>query len=186
MWKRVISYGLGYRLEERQFFFSWQGEGDVVTHVAVAPEEFLALADMFRNEGPIIFNADAGYHFATEMAEFPGEGEKRPFLEGSPSAGGKPIRHPEPVTAIPRRVVDRRDDRRLKVAYETVLGQGQDRLRFAADFASRIPPERLIGFSQGMIGTEHAITIWYWQSEPASSHLGGSEYGASSSTGGGP
>jgi hypothetical protein len=52
-----------------------QGE-NVVHQFFLAPDEFLALADMFRNEGPINFNTDGQYFVSA--AEQVGENEPQP------------------------------------------------------------------------------------------------------------
>jgi hypothetical protein len=61
-WKRVVRYNLGYSIPRREFLFYYQFEGETsVTQIFPTPEEFLALADMFRNERPINFNTDGNY-----------------------------------------------------------------------------------------------------------------------------
>lgn len=73
-WKRVESYWLGYGLPTKQFYFYYQLAGDSSVHqMFPTPEEFFALADMFRNEGPISFNTD-GQYFSSAPEEV-GEGE---------------------------------------------------------------------------------------------------------------
>jgi hypothetical protein len=75
-WKQVENYYLGYNVVERQFYFyyKFKGEGSVNQH-SPSPEEFVALADMFRNEGPITYNTDGNY-FVTDP-EAVGEGEAK-------------------------------------------------------------------------------------------------------------
>jgi hypothetical protein len=61
-WKRVDRYNLGYNIVDKQFYFYYRFEGEtVVNQIFPAPEEFLALADMFRNEGPVNYNTDGNY-----------------------------------------------------------------------------------------------------------------------------
>ena len=71
--KTVEKYYLGYNVAPKQFLFYYQLQGETVVHsFPVAAQEFVALADMFRNEGPISFNT-TGY-FVTGP-EAVGEGE---------------------------------------------------------------------------------------------------------------
>jgi hypothetical protein len=73
-WLRVVAYHLGYSVPKRQCYFYYKLEGEDVIHQFAPPaDEFLALADMFRNEGPISFNTD-GQYFVT-AAEPVGEHE---------------------------------------------------------------------------------------------------------------
>jgi hypothetical protein len=73
-WSTVTSYSLGFSIVDKQFFFYFQLENDPsVTQIFVSAQELLALADMFRNEGPVNFNSDGNY-FVTG-AEPVGEGE---------------------------------------------------------------------------------------------------------------
>lgn len=52
----VTSYRLSYNLNENQFMFLFKVEGDYpLERIPVSPEVCLALADMFRNEGPVKF-----------------------------------------------------------------------------------------------------------------------------------
>lgn len=77
----VVSYSLGYSIADRQFSFYYELEGgSAVSQIFVTPEQFVALADMFRNEGPVHFNSDGGY-FVT-ASERVGEGER---LRAAPS-----------------------------------------------------------------------------------------------------
>ena len=85
---------LGYSIVDKHFFFYFQLDNDPsVRQIFVSAEEQLALADMFRNEGPVSFNSDGNY-FVT-AAEPVGEGEPvllptsitrplRPRTSGSP------------------------------------------------------------------------------------------------------
>ncbi|MGH9939590.1 MAG: hypothetical protein ACREAM_25395 [Blastocatellia bacterium] len=76
-WKKVEKYWLGYNIPEQQFLFSYKLEGKAtVNQLFPTPEEFLALADMFRNEGPISFNTTSKY-FTTAPEEV-GEEESKP------------------------------------------------------------------------------------------------------------
>lgn len=64
-WKRVARYYLGFNIVTREFYFYYRFEGETTTQqIFPSPEEFLALADMFRNEGPVNFNTD-GNNFVT-------------------------------------------------------------------------------------------------------------------------
>jgi hypothetical protein len=61
-WKTVDRYYLGYNIVTREFYFYYQLEGETTTQqILPSPEEFLALADMFRNEGPVNCNTDGNY-----------------------------------------------------------------------------------------------------------------------------
>jgi hypothetical protein len=62
---------------EEQFYFYYTLQGESVTHQFFpTPDEFRALADMFRNEGPINFNT-VGKYFVS-AAEQAGENEPQP------------------------------------------------------------------------------------------------------------
>jgi hypothetical protein len=76
-WKQVDKYWLGYSVHKRTFYFYYRlvGEGTVF-QIFPSPEEFSALADMFRNEGPISYNTD-GKYFVTAPEEV-GEEESQP------------------------------------------------------------------------------------------------------------
>jgi len=76
-WKIVDKYWLGYSLPKKKFYFYYrlQGEG-AVYQIFPTPEEFVGLADMFRNECPINFNTD-GKYFVTAAEEI-GEEETQP------------------------------------------------------------------------------------------------------------
>ena len=76
-WVRVENYCLGYSLPKKQFYFYYKLRGEAAVHqIFPTPEEFSALADMFRNEGTINFNTDGNY-FVT-AAEQIGENEPGP------------------------------------------------------------------------------------------------------------
>ena len=76
-WKLVDKYRLGYSISKKQFYFYYQLKGNgTVYQFFPSPEEFVGLADMFRNEGPINFNTDAKY-FVTAAEEI-GEEEASP------------------------------------------------------------------------------------------------------------
>ena len=76
-WKRVANYNLGYSIPKKQFYFYYSVVGDgTVFQIFPNPQEFLALADMFRNEGPINFNTDGNYFVSA--AEEVGEQEAHP------------------------------------------------------------------------------------------------------------
>jgi hypothetical protein len=73
-WKKVEHYSLGYRLDDKQFLFYYTLAGEKLLHQFFpTPGEFLALADMFRNDGPISFNT-TGRYFVT-ASELVGEEE---------------------------------------------------------------------------------------------------------------
>jgi len=76
-WKRVEFYSLQFSIQTKQFRFSYVLQGENVSHqLATDPQQFMALADMFRNEGPISFNTD-GQYFSTG-GERVGEEETNP------------------------------------------------------------------------------------------------------------
>jgi hypothetical protein len=77
-WKRVENYWLGYNLATKQFYFYYKLADESSVHqIFPATQEYLALADMFRNEGPINFNTDGQYFIsaAEEIGEQEGHGE---------------------------------------------------------------------------------------------------------------
>ncbi len=77
-WLKVEHYNLGYSVSEKRFYFYYKLQGESVVHqIFPSPNESLALADMFRNEGPISFNTEGNY-FVT-AAEKIGEGEIKPY-----------------------------------------------------------------------------------------------------------
>jgi hypothetical protein len=86
-WSTVASYNLGYSITSRQFLFYFQLENEPsISQLFVSPEEAIALADMFRNEGPVSFNSDGSY-----------------FVTGPEAVGeGEAVQAPAPV-ALPRR-----------------------------------------------------------------------------------
>lgn len=74
-WKTVDKYHLGFNTVSKQFYFYYKFTGEsAAQQIQVNATEFRALADMFRNEGPISFNTDGNY-FVTGP-EAVGEGEK--------------------------------------------------------------------------------------------------------------
>jgi hypothetical protein len=76
-WKRVSNYNLGYSIPKKQFYFYYTFVGENVTYqIFPDPQEFLALADMFRNEGPMNFNTNGNYFVSA--AEQVGEEESHP------------------------------------------------------------------------------------------------------------
>ncbi len=76
-WKRVENYWLGYSPPKKQFYFYYKLAGDnSVIQIFPTPQDFVALADMFRNEGPINFNTDGQYFISA--AEEIGEQEAHP------------------------------------------------------------------------------------------------------------
>jgi len=55
--KTVERYNLGYNIQLKQFYLYYELEGENTAHqILPSPGEFLALSDMFRNEGPISFD----------------------------------------------------------------------------------------------------------------------------------
>ena len=61
-WKRVDRYHLGYNIVDKQFYVYYRFENETTTNqMFTSPEEFFALADMFRNEGPVNYNTDGNY-----------------------------------------------------------------------------------------------------------------------------
>ncbi len=70
-WKRVDKYWLGYSVAKKSFSFYYRLEDDGTVHQFLpTPAEFLGLADMFRNEGPIKFSTVGKYFVtATEKIE---------------------------------------------------------------------------------------------------------------------
>jgi len=76
-WKIVENYILGYSLSKKQFYFYYKIKNENRVHqIFPSPEEFVALADMFRNEGPIHYNTTGNY-FVTATEEI-GEEETKP------------------------------------------------------------------------------------------------------------
>jgi len=76
-WKRVENYWLGYSLTKKQFYFYYKIADETSVHqIFPGPQEFMALADMFRNEGPINYNTEGGYFISA--AEQIGEQEAHP------------------------------------------------------------------------------------------------------------
>lgn len=76
-WTRVTDYALGYSILRKEFYFYYRLDGDTRAHQIIpSPQEFTALADMFRNEGPINFNTIGSYFVSA--AEQIGEEEANP------------------------------------------------------------------------------------------------------------
>ena len=76
-WKTVDNYWLGYSVPKKQFYFYYKLANDsLVYQIFPSPEEFMALADMFRNEGPMNFNTVGNYFVSA--AEQIGEQEAHP------------------------------------------------------------------------------------------------------------
>jgi hypothetical protein len=68
-WKRVANYNLGYNVPNKQFSFYYELAGELEKHqMRTSPIEFLALSDMFRNEGPILYNT-VGKYFCSNAEE---------------------------------------------------------------------------------------------------------------------
>jgi hypothetical protein len=76
-WKQVDKYYLGYNAGTKQFMFYYSLQGDAaVRQFFPDPPAFVALSEMFRNEGPISYNTDGDY-FVTGP-EAVGEAESPP------------------------------------------------------------------------------------------------------------
>jgi hypothetical protein len=87
--QQVESYALRFDITKRQFllFYTLVGESlPTALPYALSPQEFCALADMFRNERPIFFNPEKQYF--TTTAEPVGEGEAE--SQGPRPAGPAP------------------------------------------------------------------------------------------------
>jgi hypothetical protein len=68
-WTPVASYNLGYSIPNKQFLFYYALAGqNQVYQLSPSAEEFIALADMFRNNAPIIFNTDGNYFVSKASA----------------------------------------------------------------------------------------------------------------------
>jgi len=77
-WSRVTWYSLGFNIVDRECYFYYGLKGDGNAHqIFVNATELQALADMFRNEGPVSFNSDGNY-FVTNQEKV-GEGEVKPL-----------------------------------------------------------------------------------------------------------
>lgn len=70
-WKRVENYWLGYSIEKNQFYLYYKLFDDKQVHqIYPGAQEFLALADMFRNEEHINYNTEGRYFVsAAELSE---------------------------------------------------------------------------------------------------------------------
>jgi hypothetical protein len=65
---------LATAVPKKQFYFYYTLQGELGPHQFFpTPDEVMALADMFRNEGPISFNTDGQYFISA--AEQVGENE---------------------------------------------------------------------------------------------------------------
>ena len=81
-WSHVTWYSLGFNIVDKQCYFYYGLQGDNSAHqIFVSPTELSALADMFRNEGPVTYNSD-GHYFVTGRENI-GEGEA---VTSTPSA----------------------------------------------------------------------------------------------------
>jgi hypothetical protein len=74
--KKVLGYYLGYSIDNNQFRFYANIEGVGALEFFPAPEEFGALADMFRNEAKTvgIFYDDQNNSFGTNQLMLPDPG----------------------------------------------------------------------------------------------------------------
>jgi hypothetical protein len=67
-WKSVASYNFGYSVPNKQFLFYYTLAGDNQTYqLFPSAQEFMSLADMFRNNAPISFNTD-GQYFVSKVS----------------------------------------------------------------------------------------------------------------------
>jgi hypothetical protein len=72
--KKVLTYSLGYSTANKQFLFNYTLEGAAgAFQFFPTPEEFSALADMFRNEGSTagISYEDQNNYFVTGEVTLP-------------------------------------------------------------------------------------------------------------------
>jgi hypothetical protein len=70
----VRGYALGFSVADKRFsVYYWLEDRSTVTQLFVDATQFSALADMFRNEGPVYYETD-GQYFVTSQ-EVVGEGE---------------------------------------------------------------------------------------------------------------
>lgn len=78
-WSRVEWYSLGFNIVDKQCYFYYGLEGDSAAYqIFVTAPEMSALADMFRNEGPVTYNSD-GHYFVTGQEQV-GAGEIIPAV----------------------------------------------------------------------------------------------------------
>jgi hypothetical protein len=68
----VTSYALGYNIPKNQFYFYYSLQGNPgVFQLFPDPQTFLALADMFRNQGPIVLNTPGNYFVSAACSPRP-------------------------------------------------------------------------------------------------------------------
>jgi hypothetical protein len=78
-WITVSWYSLGFNIVDKQCYFYYGLEGDDSAYqIFITAPEMSALADMFRNEGPVTYNSD-GHYFVTGQENI-GEGEAVPAV----------------------------------------------------------------------------------------------------------
>jgi hypothetical protein len=78
-WITVSWYSLGFNIIDKQFYFYYGLEGDNSAYqIFITAPEMSALADMFRNEGPVTYNSD-GHYFVTSQENI-GEGQAVPAV----------------------------------------------------------------------------------------------------------
>jgi len=78
-WINVSWYSLGFNIVDKQCYFYYGLEGDSSAYqIFITAPEMSALADMFRNEGPVTYNSD-GHYFVTGQEKI-GEGEVIPAV----------------------------------------------------------------------------------------------------------
>lgn len=87
---RVTRYRLGYDVDAGQFLFTFFVHAvPGVQNLPVSPQQFLALADMFRNEGGIVYDSE------TQILQT----DPEPVGEGEP---GAPAGRPAPDLPLER------------------------------------------------------------------------------------
>ena len=88
-WITVNWYSLGFNIIDKQFYlyYSLEGDGSVYQLFITAPE-MSALADMFRNEGPVKYNSD-GHYFVTNQDELVVHGVTTVRLSGRSRSGSR-------------------------------------------------------------------------------------------------
>jgi hypothetical protein len=78
-WFKVNWYSLGFNIVDKQCYFYYGLEGDDNAYqIFLTAPEMSALADMFRNEGPVTYNSD-GHYFVTSQEKI-GQGEVIPAV----------------------------------------------------------------------------------------------------------
>jgi hypothetical protein len=66
-WRKVEKYSLGYSIPSKEFRLSYRFAGEGALHrPSLTSSEFIALADMFRNGGRILFDPNEEHLFTEE------------------------------------------------------------------------------------------------------------------------